>query len=474
MRRDLEAAQAIRAAFIELQAGRFAAARDAAAPWTELAAASLLHALGRAGAGEVGSAAADLAAIAEKNPGARHPALDLADLLRRLGKPSEPHLRAALQHRPNDPALHGALGTVLAETGSAEAAVTAFHRAAELAPADAASWSNLGKALAATGRFEAAEAAFAKAGVLAPGRPQLTLNHAVARLKSGRLAEGWPLFRARHALPGRAPSPPGPELRTLLGAEGRTVLLVHDEGFGDTLQFLRYAPLLAAHGMRVRAAVPPALARLLRGSGIDVADGPTTYDAWVRIPDLPGLFETTAGSIPPPLRLTPGAQLVQEWGERLAFDGSVPGRRIGLVWTGAARSHDPAAASTDRIRSIGVGQLGPLLDPTKGVRWISLQHGQPAPAGLFDPMPEVADFADTAAIIANLDLVVSVDTAVAHLAASLGRPVLLLDRYDNCWRWLSGRADSPWYPETLKILRQPSPGDWTSVLRQAAAEVLRG
>ncbi len=264
-----------------------------------------------------------------------------------------------------------------------------------------------------------------------------------------------------------AAAPAGPELRTPDGIAGRTVLLVHDEGFGDTLQFLRYSPVLAAAGARVRAAVPPPLVRLLRASGIDVAESTTAYDAWVRIPDLPGVFRTSVATIPPPLRLTPGPAASARWCDRLPA-----GRRVGLVWAGAARRHDPAAAATDRARSIDAGRLAPLL-AVPGITWISLQHGQPAPAGMFDPMPDVADFADTAAIVAGLELVVSVDTAVAHLAASLGTPVLLLDRYDNCWRWLSGQTDSPWYPGMLRILRQPSPGDWTAVLGAAAAALRR-
>ncbi len=463
MQREIEAEAAIRTAFGDLQAGRFAAARDAAAPWTTTPAAALLHALGRAGAGDVEGGAVALAAVAAAHPAARHPALDLCDLLSRQGAPVTPHLQAAIAHRPNDPALHGALGTALAESGPIEDAVAAFRRAAELSPGDAASWSNLGKALAAAGQFDAAERAFASAASLAPHDAQLTLNHAVARLKFGRLADGWPLFRARHALPNRPPPLAGPELRTPDGVAGRTVLLVHDEGLGDTLQFLRYAPMLVARGARVLTAAPPPLVRLLRASGIDVAEGETAYDAWIRIPDLPGLFRTTMATIPPPLRLSPGSAATARWRHRLPA-----GRRVGVVWAGAARRHDPAAAATDRIRSIGAGRLAPLL-AIPGITWVSLQYGQPAPPGVIDPMPDVADLADTAAIIAELELVVSVDTAVAHLAASLGTPVLLLDRYDNCWRWLSGRSDSPWYPGTLRILRQPSPGDWTSVLEAAAA-----
>ena len=454
---DMQAA--LRDAFAALQAGCFAQARDAAAPWCAHASGALLHALGAAACGDR-SAAATLAAIARANPAARHPVCDLVDLLRAHGRAVEapPHVEAALQHAPGNPTLLALHGATHAEAGSPQDALDAFHQVTALRP-DAASWSNLGKALAAVGRFDEAEAAFAR---IARPTPQIALNQGIARLKSGRLAEGWPLFRHRHALPGRAPPPPGPELTSLDGLEGRAIRLLHDEGFGDTLQFIRYAPLLAARGARIRLDVPPPLVRLLAPFG-----GPGPADAWLRIPDLPALFGTMLETIPaslPYLKADPA--LAALWATRLP-----PGQRIGLVWAGAARTHDAAAAATDRIRSIPRDRLAPLL-ATPGVTWVSLQLGQPPPPGVFDPMPHVRDFADTAAIIAALDIVVSVDTAVAHLAAAMGRTVLLLDRFDHCWRWVAGRLDSPWYPERIEIIRQPTPGDWDSVLGHAKSRIM--
>ncbi len=466
---------AVRSAYAALQAGRFAQAARDAAPWVADPAARLLHALGQAGSGEIAAGAASLDAIARANPGARHPVHDLVALLQRCGRAGEAaeHLRAALLHRPDDAGLLGALGTALSEAGDPQAMLAAFRAAASRRP-DAASWANLGKAEAAAGTAAAAEHAFDQAARLAPGDPQLRLNHGVARLRAGRLADGWALFRARHALPGRAAPPPGPELSGLAGVAGRRVLLLHDEGFGDTLQFIRYAPLLAALGARVQAAVPPPLRRLLAGSGIALADGGAAPDTWCRIPDLPSVFGTTLDTIPAALPyLVPDPALVSAWAGRLP-----PGaRRVGLVWAGAGRTHDPAAAATDRVRSLPPARLDALLAPllaVPGVRWISLQHGVAAPDGVFDPMGGVADFADTAAILASLDLVVSVDTAVAHLAAATGRRVLLLDRYDNCWRWLRGRTDSPWYPGLVRIIRQREPGGWDAVLAAAAAAVADG
>jgi hypothetical protein len=151
-----------------------------------------------------------------------------------------------------------------------------------------------------------------------------------------------------------------------------------------------------------------------------------------------------------------------------------PGVQVGLVWAGNPRKHLPTGVALDRRRSIALERLAPLFS-LRGPRFFSLQKDGPAAPGHFpltDFMGEIGDFADTAALVANLDLVISVDTSVAHLAAALGKPVWLLDRFDPCWRWLVGRRDSPWYP-TLRIYRQPQPGDWDAVLAEVARD-LRG
>lgn len=451
----------IRAGFEAIQAGRFADALAVLGPVSAGGAGAVLHALALAGSGDVAGGAVAMDAVARANPAARHPVLDLIEVLERIGQGDEggAHLRAAVALRPGDARVWGALGAAVAECGPIEAAVAAFERVVALGPGDAGGWSNLGKARAAAGLFEAAEAASARAVALAPGDARVVLNHGIVRLKAGRLAEGWALLRARTRLPGRAAGLPGEELRSLEGVRGRTVLLVHDEGFGDTLQFIRYAPMLNALGARVLVVAPPPLRRLLMASGIEVVGAGGIYDAWVRIPDLPGVFGTSLESIPAPFRLVAGLGVAR------------PGRRrVGLVWAGAAREDDLAAAAMDRQRSIDPGLLGPLL-AVPGVEWVSLQYGRPALPGLIDAMAGVADFADTAGIVAGLDLVVSVDTAVAHLAAGLGVPVVLMDRFDHCWRWLPGREDSPWYPGTVRVVRQASPGDWGGVVARVAGLV---
>ncbi len=440
---------AIRTAHAHLLARRFEAARQAAAPYRTSAAGGLLHALALAGTGAVAAAAPRLAAIAAANPASRHPVLDLLPLIPPAAAAA--HLRAAAQFRPLDPALPAALGTVLAEIGPVPDAIDAFARATRLAPSDAAGWSNLGKALAADSRVDEADAAFATARRLAPDDAQIAYNHAIALLKSGRHAAGWAALAVRHALPGRPPPMLGPRL-TDLDVAGKTILLRHDEGFGDTLQFIRYARPLAARGATVVAAMPPALLRLVATapgvSRVVPLNSGSSFDRWAPLLDVPALFGDEIPVGVPYLRaVSPGPTLP-------------PGRRVGLVWAG-----DPRGL-LDRQRSLPVAALEPLR-ALPGIVWINLQKDVAPPAWMHDPMRAVRDFADTAAIVAQLDLVISVDTAVAHLAAALGKPVWLLDRYDACWRWLTGRADSPWYP-TVRIIRQTIPGGWPDVIAAAA------
>ena len=463
---------ALRRALQDLYAGHYAAAAAAsAAPAANPAdmEAALIHALAQAAGGNLGAAPA-LARIAQLRPSHNHPVQDLLDLLRRAGRPAEavPHLQAAIAARPADPRLPSLLGELMAEIGPMPAAVEAFRQSATLQPS-AAALSNLGKSLAAECRFTEADAAFTQALALAPNDPQFQLNRAVALLKSGRLPEGWEALECRHRLPRRPTPLPTPRLNSLHHLKGRTVLLRHEEGFGDTLQFIRYAPMLAGLGARVLAWVPPTLSRLVaRVPGVAgvVPPGalPPPHDAWCPMLSLPRLFRTTLDQMPP---AAPYLHADPAEAARCIARFPPAALRIGVAWAGAGRPTDPGAAATDRVRSTTPETLAPL-GALPGIQLVSLQFATPVPQAMLDGMAGVRDFADTAAVVANLDAVVSVDTAVAHLAAGMGKPVLLLDRYDNCWRWLHGRTGSPWYP-TLTIHRQPNPGNWASTIASAAA-----
>jgi hypothetical protein len=209
---------------------------------------------------------------------------------------------------------------------------------------------------------------------------------------------------------------------------------------------------------------------------IATGDALPGVDAWIPMMSLPRAFRTSLETIPaevPYLHADPVRAAA--WRARLATS---PGRKIGLVWAGSPRPGDPNSNAIDRRRSIRLRDYSPLAE-VPGVCLISLQKGNAAeqartpPSGmaLRDWTDELDDFADTAALIDALDLVISVDTSVAHLAGALGRPVWVLNRFDQCWRWLRGRDDSPWYP-TARLFRQQEDGDWAAVIR-AVARALR-
>jgi Flp pilus assembly protein TadD len=410
--------------------------------------------------------------------------LGFAGHLLAAGQPAEAEavLARALRLRPDLIEAHMLMGSAQHDLGRMDKAIRHFRRATECAPQAAAGWANLGMVLKIEGRFDEAIVAHDRAVALAPDEPQIRVNRAVALLRAGRMTAAWADYEYRHALPGHAPPLPMqrmlPTLSDLPDLAGRTVLAVHEEGFGDTLQFLRYLPLLAGRGARVVVLAPKELARLLRtvpGIAAVVSDAAELPDYDYHCPffSLPRAFATTPETIPaaiPYLHADPA--LTASWAARLG--DAKGGLRVGLVWAGQARPWLSGFTTLDRRRSMTLAGFAPLAR-VPGVRFVSLQKGTPAneaatpPSGLdlHDPMGAAEDFADTAAIIANLDLVISVDTAVVHLAGALGKPVFLLDRYDACWRWLSGRQDSPWYP-TLRIFRQQRVGEWGPVMRRVA------
>ena len=346
-----------------------------------------------------------------------------------------------------------------------------MRRALALKPNYPEAHSNLGGALADQGRLDEAAAHFRRAVALRPDYPEAHSNLGMVLLALGDLAAGWKEFEWRWKMPHvvkAARSFAQPRWRGD-AAEGRTLLIHAEQGFGDTVQLCRYAPLAASRGLRVILAVQEPLVRLLRclpavDRVVRQGEALPPFDLHCPMLSLPSALATAAASIPsaaPYLHADPAQ--VAAWRTRLAELGDKD-LRIGLAWAG-----NPDLP-TDRRRSLAPDRLAPLLD-VSGLHFCSLQKSGPAAPDAFpltDLMDGVGDFADTAALIANLDLVISVDTAVAHLAAALGKPVWLLNRFDSCWRWQASRRDSPWYP-TLRLYRQPRPGEWGPVL----AEVVR-
>jgi hypothetical protein len=394
---------------------------------------------------------------------------------------AEAACRAALAAQPDYWAALGNLGTALHHQQRHDEAVAAYVAALHSNPCNPDACTNLGVALAEQWRMPDSLAFHEIAVTLAPGHAEMRCNRAMALLASGDFARGFAENEWRWHTPAMQPQAMAGQQWRGEPPEGRAVL-VHDEGgFGDTLQFVRYVPALVARGARVVLRVQAPLVRLIRRS----MPGVTTvlprgaalppYDLQCPMMSLPHAFGTVLETVPGDTPyLTPCPEAVRHWRSRLAAAGGGHRLHVGLVWAGEPRPGMRQVQAMDRRRSLTLARFAPLAG-VPGVRFVNLQFGaaagaaQPPPGmDLFDPMAEMTDFDDTAALVASLDLVISVDTAVAHLAGALGRPVWVLSRYDACWRWLAGRRDSPWYPG-MRLYRQPHPGDWDCVL----AEVVR-
>ena len=409
---------------------------------------------------------------------------NLATALRELGRPEEAaeYCRRALALKPNYADAHSNLGNIYKEMGRLDDAVEAHLRAIALSPGLAQAHGNLGVALQELGRLDDAAAALRQAIALRPDDAEAHYNLGCTLLAAGDLAAGWPEYQWRWrrrdlAAANRHADRPAWRKETGPAEAGRggTVLLWAEQGLGDTIQFARYVPEVVRTGWRVLLDVPPALAGLFAGmEGVTVipAGAPLPpFDAQCPLLGLPLAFGTTLDTIPaalPYLRADPTAIA----GLRAELDAR-PGLKVGLVWRGNP-DH-----KRDRFRSIPLAVLRPLLQ-VPGVTFVSLQkEARPDEVDLLgreaasiDAGPHLGDFAATAALAATLDLVVTVDTAICHLAGTLGIPTWILLEFAAEWRWMRNRTDSPWYP-TMRLFRQPKPGDWDSVAAAAADALSR-
>jgi hypothetical protein len=341
------------------------------------------------------------------------------------------------------------LGDLLKEMGQLDEALVFLQRAVEAQPVAAEAQVNAGQ----TVRFE-------------PAVAQARCNLGLALLLAGRFAEGWPYYEWRTRCQGAAP--PLVDRRRWQGEplEGRTILLGCEQGMGDALQFVRYAPLVKQRGGIVLIDCRPALARLLATcAGVDavVTSGAPRppIDVWSPLPSLPAVFGTREETIPGDVPyLKPGEELVEQWRKELSgYDGL----KIGIAWQG-----DPNNL-LDHERSFPL-QHFERLARLDGVRLFSLQMGVGSEqlatwAGqqpVVDFGQRLGDFYNTAAIVRNLDLVISCDSSPAHLAGSIAAPVWVALTHVPDWRWLLGRSDNPWYP-TMRLFRQQRRGDWEGV-----------
>jgi tetratricopeptide (TPR) repeat protein len=366
-------------------------------------------------------------------------------------------------------------GNALRDLDRPADALESYRSVLAVDPEHAEAWYSAGAVLAEQNDPEEALMHFARAIALKPDFMEPRYNTGICHLALGDYAQGWRGFEWRwKSRLARPLDLPGAPWLGEVPIDGQTILVHAEAGFGDMLQLCRYLPLLAGRA-RVVARVQRPLVRLLRTlrgvADVAAADDPLpAFDAWIPMMSLPLAFRSTLATIPADVPyLFADLERNTGWWRRL---GSLPGRKVGLVWAGSPLRGLPRAEAMDRRRSITLAHYAPLAE-IDGVCFVSLQKGDAAgqarvpPPGmtLHDWSDELDDFADTAALVQALDLVITVDTAVAHLAGALGKPVWILNRYDQCWRWLRGRDDSPWYP-TARLFRQRAPGEWGGVIEE--------
>ncbi len=367
------------------------------------------------------------------------------------------------------------LGSARYDQGELDEAMAATRHAIRIKPDYAEAHNNLGVLLTELRQLPEALASYDRALAIRPDYADCHLNRGLLLLLRGSFAQGWEEYEWRwntpHVAPRRFAMPrwQGEDLG------GKTILLHGEQGLGDALQFMRFVPEVKALGANIVLEVDRSLVRLAKSLNaadaiIAPGDDIPRVDYCCPLMSLPKVFKTDAGNMPsrvPYLRADPAG--AKAWKERLANCSQL---RVGLCWAGGPGFSRPRVdgARTNRAfaRSITLQHLAPLavLDD---IVFVSLQKGESAKQLQESVLPvmdwtgEIGDFADTAALVDALDLVISVDTSVAHLAGALGKPVWLLHRFDGSWQWLIDRDDSPWYP-TMRIFRQPKPGDWNSVV----------
>jgi tetratricopeptide (TPR) repeat protein len=408
-------------------------------------------------------------------------ACNLGAALRAQGKFDEAAaaFRRALSLQPDYDAALANLGAVLLDQGETEAALTACRHAVAVNPQMVIGLCNLGATYKTVNRLDEAEDAYRRALALRPDFPEAHFCLAQILLLKGDLRSGWPEYEWRwklaeyswlKALHGEFAQPrwAGEELR------GRTVLVYAEQGLGDTLQFVRFLPEIAARGGHPLLAVQPPLLKLIGASAaadviaLDQKPLPP-FDLHLPLLSLPYVLGTSLDAIPSQVPyLHADSSLVERWRRRIGGTGF----RVGIVWAGNPHQRG------DRVRSPHLRAMLPLF-AVPGVDFVALQLGagrdditaHPLPSSVLDLGPEIGDFADTAAIIASLDLVITSCTAPLHLAGALALPVWGVIPFAPHFFWLLDRADSPWYP-TLRLYRQDRGGDdWSGVIGRIAGDL---
>ena len=375
----------------------------------------------------------------------------------------------ALAAEPADSESQLNLGNAYAELDELEAAETHIRQAIELAPGMVAAHASLAHLLTSQGQLSNALAVNQRAIDLDPEFAATQWNQAVTLLLAGNFTEGWPHFEWRkRRFAGSFASLPGAEWDGTSLA-GKTILVRAEQGAGDAIQFMRYLPLVAKRACHVVMECPASLAPLVGGMPGVIATVPQgarpAYDFWIDQLSLPWRFGTTIETIP-----YPAGYLKPDPGRAIAWDRHLPeGLRVGLAWAGSPLHPN------DKRRSMTAAALAPII-AAGGRSIVTLQAGPRAGDvaklfGLTDRSGRLTDWSETAAAISGLDLVITVDTAIAHLAGALGIPAWVMLPFAPDWRWMLGREDSPWYAG-MRLFRQERPGDWAGVTERVATALI--
>jgi len=367
---------------------------------------------------------------------------------------------------------HLNLGIALHQAEAFGEAAECYRTALKLEPVLADASLNLGYLLEHEGDARGARDCYRLAISARPEFAEAHFNYALQLLQSGDFEKGWDEYEWRLKMPDLARFWPHADRPRWNGSElgGENILLYAEQGFGDAIQFMRYAPLVAKRGGNVILSCAPKLMALFRGSsGVSAVhnaeEAPPDFDTCCSLLSLPRLFRTTLETIPATVPyLHPREELAEQWKARLAASG--PGLKVGLFWSTESKNR------MTPLRSLDLDMFAPLAG-IPGVVFFSLQRGVAAaqaarpPQGmtLVDPTAALGDFSDDAALISNLDLVISINTATAHLAGALGKPIWTLIHFPADWRWLVGRDDSPWYP-TMRLFRRGRADSWNDVIRR--------
>jgi len=383
--------------------------------------------------------------------------------------------QTAIRLNPRYSDAYHDLGYVFHMNGQPMEAIASYHKAIEINRNMFDAYNNLGRVRQELGDIDEALVSYRKSLEIKPDFAEAHFNLAIALLLKGDFDHGWREYEWRKRLNHRPRYDLHQQEWNGSDISGKTIFLYAEQGFGDTIQFVRFAPLVAEKGARVIIECQRELMSVMqsvKGGNLVISneDALPEFDLLCPLLSLPLIFHTAPDSIPkdiPYIMTEP--TLVQKWRERMKDDSGCC--RVGLVWSGNPKYR------ADRLRSVTLEILLPLWE-IEGMRFYSLQKGDaanqvrslPGWATIADYSDELSNFSDTAAMIANLDLVISVDTAVAHLSGALGKNVWTLLPYAPDWRWMLHREDSPWYP-TMTLFRQPAPGDWKSVVEKLSEEL---